>query len=645
MSITQKASVGLDKLASRVPFGWAGIIELAPHSARLRIEHLASCFQPVRDNTTAIVWHGDGISAFALQNQVDALVEPGSTHLRIPSVGPCQGIVNGWLFSPATAVPLAPESKSLPEAISYKLTSDFVERGTAAFTSLNGGWTAVIWDKTQRRAVFARDDVGFDVIYVALGESEIVFASDLRILRLAGLAAEYDEKAIAEFLHFLFVSSPRSVYKDVHCVIQGHALIVEPQGMRQQRFARRFVQGIPLADDEKVESATQEYLPPFEERLLAAVQDCIPKRGRIGLLMSAGKDSPALAIALKDTAPDRVVALTVASPDPRHDETRDAAEICKFLGIPHRVLTPQADRLIASFLRMVACQEQPMCDPAALPLFLAAGDFPEDVSVIWDGSGNDDYFGVVHEDDGERLAKYRQFRRVVPDFAWPLFLWAMQRGPERFASTAREWQKPLIEAFMPLSGWTPKELERLWQRDVGWSDTYLRELSRRYADEDWITLQTETLGSVWQAEGVIRKVTYAGRAVGLSIRMPFIDNRLAEFVHNLPQELQYRGNTNKTILRAYLAKHLPDELIQKSKRAAVSIHQLLLQSEQGLLLAWLRQAGLLQVFPSWSEASIARMLAEYNKRPNDYAHRMYALSLLSLWVAISRGRRDWDGLC
>ncbi len=300
MSVLEKVSVASGRSSPRVPFGWPGIIELTPQPTGLGIEHLSSYFQPVSGTATAVTWHGEGMAAFSLQHQADSLLAPGSSSLRIPSVGPCQGMVHGWFFSPSAATPPVPPSESLPEAISHKITFDYVEHGFAAFTRLNGTWAGVIWDKAKQRAVFARDGAGFETLYVVRREPQIIFASDLRILRLAGWAGEYDEQAIAEFLYFLHVPSPRSVYKDVRCVLPGHALIVEPQGIRQERFApRRFVQGVKLGDDEKVQSAIQESLPPFEERLLTAVASCIPQRGRIGLLMSAGKDSPALAIALR----------------------------------------------------------------------------------------------------------------------------------------------------------------------------------------------------------------------------------------------------------------------------------------------------------------------------------------------------------
>lgn len=632
----------MDELSSRVPFGWAGIIDLTPQPTPLQLEHLASCFLPVRSSTAAIAWHGDGISALSLQHEVDSPLGPGSTSLRVPSAGTFQSVVHGWFFTPPAGVSAF---GSLQAAMGSKLISDFAELGTTALTVLNGGWAAVIWDKSQQRAVFARDGVGFETLYVTVRGSQIVFASDLRIFRLAGLTAKYDEQAIAEFLHFLYVPSPRSIYKDVISVLPGHTLTIDAQGIRQERFApQRFVRGVELGDEHRVHLAIQEYLPHFEDRLQTAVESCIPRQGRVGLLLSAGKDSSSLAVALKHVAPDRVVALTVASSDPQLDESGYAARLCNFLGISHRVYTPHPDTLLSGFQQLVASQDQPMGDPASLLILLASFDFPEDVSVIWDGTGTDYYFGWVSEADKCRDAKKRRFRRFIPGFAWPLFLWAMQQGPERFASTAREWRKPMEEAFVPWNGWSQDELGRLWQRDISWSDTHLYELIRNSHGKDRITLHTEALGAVWMPNTVIRKVTCAAHVTGRAGRMPFIDNRLAEFVKDLPQELKYQDYMEKTLLRAYLTKHVPSDLIQKPKRGFVSDHHLLLQSERALLPRWLREGGALQVLPSWSETYISRILSEYGERPKNYADKIYALSLLSLWSAISRGHAGWDGL-
>jgi asparagine synthase (glutamine-hydrolysing) len=608
-------------------------------------ELLADSFCPP-GNSTAIAWGGDGIAAFSFQPKVDAFSKSDEISLQIPSIGSYQGITHGWFFQPTAAMPLVVGSDNSPETVSHKLMSDFEDQGIAAFAHLNGGWAAVIWDRAQRRAVFARDAVGFETLYLAVRESQIFFASDLRILYRAGLVSEYDEQSVIEFLHFLFLPGPHAIYSNVCALLPGHALVVDDSGMRQERFApRRFVRGVSLGDGHEAHLAVQEFLPRFEERLMAAAADCVPKRGRVGLLLSAGKDSPALAIALKEVAPDRVVALTVASPNPRSDESGYAARMCKFLGIPHQVYKPNPENLISSFYRMVANQEQPMGDPASLSIFLGVSGFPEDVSVIWDGSGNDDYFGVVHRDYSYRMyARRRRLRRVMPNFAWSLFLWAMERGPQRYASIAQKWRKQLEHSLRNWPGWTQAELEALWQRDIAWSENYLSEMVHRHAD-DWVALQTLAIAPVYHADAVIRKITNAGQATGLPVRLPFIDNRLVTFVNSLPQELKYQGETNKVLLRAYLAKHLPDDLIRKRKGYFTSFHQSLLRNREGFLLDFLKEAQLLRVFPSWSESCIDTMLSAYYEQPNAYVLKMYALSLLSLWMAIERGHIRLSDVC
>ncbi|MBN1875879.1 MAG: hypothetical protein JXA33_16775 [Anaerolineae bacterium] len=627
-----------------ITFGVVGAIDLYDDDASLHdgIYNLASSFVTLPE-TVSTLWHGDRIAAITFQHSEDAQIPPGQYKYSIPQVGAYQGIVQGHFFSGFET--LADDEQRL-RGISHAVVSGYVDRGLRAFATLNGAWLAVVFDREKQCAVFARDGVGFETLYVATSGPRIVFASDLRAFRLAGLATEYDEQAIMEFLHYLYVPSPRSVYKDVSSVLPGHALVIDPQGTRQKRFAPpRFVQGVPLRDEGKIHAAIQDYLPLFEERMLVAAESCIPRRGRIGLLLSAGKDSTSLAVALKEVAPDRVVALTMAFGGPPLDESSDAASVCEYLGIPHKVYTPASDALIPGFQRLVMCEDQPMGDTASLPLLLASSAFPEDVSVVWDGTGNDYYFGYVHHFDEYRDHKRRQFKRFVPDFAWPLFLRIMQLGPARFASTARDWQTPLEEAFVTLNGWTQEELKRLWQRDVDWSNTYMWELVRKNTDKDWIALKSEIEGSIWTPSASIRKSVYVARAAGLALRMPLIDNRLAEFVNGLPQELQYWGYSNKTLLRAYLAKHLPRELVEKPKRYFFFDTNALIDNRNGRLLGWLEESGLLRVFPSWSKAYLAEMLSEYRKRPDVYGDRIYALSLLSLWMATSRGYERLDDLC
>lgn len=625
-------------MGSRTPivkFGIAGVIDLAENGTSMDIEDVASTLQAT-STMTRVTWRGNGILAVTVQHCEDARSEPGSYQHQVPRCGPHQGVLYGHFF--ATSGPQTPPGQHAFEGIAQRMLCDYRDRGLTALNALNGAWVCAMLDDSAQRAIFARDAAGVETLYVAYRHPRVVYASDLRVLRAIGIAGLLDEQAIAEYMHYLYVPAPRTIYQDVHAVLPGHALIIDQVGMCQKRYAiPRFVQGIRFSDQHNVDSMIKEYLPQFENLLLSAVKDCIPKRGRVGLLLSGGKDSGSLAVALSQVAPERVIALTAGSQNSKLDESGDAARLCSVLGLEHQIYIPQPQDIVSGVWRLAACQDQPFGDPASLPLWLTLEHLPDDVSVVWDGNGNDYYFGHFEPVSGRAYQRRIELQRTLPRELWPILLILMRLGPRRCRSQAKKWREPIEESFTAWRGWTREELSRLWQHDISLSNTFLWKVMSANKSVCWNELQTEIIGSMWKPNAVFRKVVHLSHEVGRTARFPFVDNRLAQFVNGLPQELKFLEGTGKILLRAYLAKYLPKELVEKPKHGFDFDQNLVLQHDGRAWPSMLRKRELLQVLPAWSTKAIEDLLSQHEKRPGEYVDKMYTLCLIATWAAAANG--------
>ena len=59
-------------------------------------------------------------------------------------------------------------------------------------------------------------------------------------------------------------------------------------------------------------------------------------------------------------------------------------------------------------------------------------------------------------------------------------------------------------------------------------------------------------------------------AHGIEGRPPFLDNKLVEFVHALPLNYKFEGQTDKRILRAVAGKYMPQSYAQIAKKPFIS---------------------------------------------------------------------------
>ena len=135
--------------------------------------------------------------------------------------------------------------------------------------------------------------------------------------------------AVAEFLEFGYVTDQRSIYHGAQKV--GAASIVEwSNGKLQTREYWR--PPVPSTKQPSFAEALEEterlFVSAVEKRLFADVP--------VGALLSGGVDSSLVCWAIKHLGGD-VTAFTFGTPGDTADETADATETAKRLGIRHQV--------------------------------------------------------------------------------------------------------------------------------------------------------------------------------------------------------------------------------------------------------------------------------------------------------------------
>ncbi len=165
-------------------------------------------------------------------------------------------------------------------------------------------------------------------------------------------------------------------------------------------------------------------------------------------------------------------------------------------------------------------------------------------------------------------------------------------------------------------------------------------MMRNGSSDDWMGLLTNVICGVWEPHAAYRKGVHFAHNLGMCIRYPFVDNRLSEYVKKLPRELKFQGGTNKIILRAYMEKHLPQEVLDKAKGPFIfDLNRVLLNPKHNWI-DQLQQGGLLKLFPEWSDDPIQDLKKLYFSQPSKEApqQKIYALCLLATIVAIRKER-------
>lgn len=489
---------------------------------------------------------------------------------------------------------------------------------------LNGSWSMAVVDDSQG-VCLGRDIAGAQSMYFAKMNDTFYFASSLTLFRK--LSFVIDPDAISEFLHYLYIPAPRTIYNEVKSVLPGQIISFDGKHLKEANLLRKNFEenqpdNHPFVDSEQV-------LLDYEVLLKKSVQKSCSKKGKTALFLSGGKDSSALAIAAKRGELRNVEAITLGFDEQEIDESDDARVVAEHLGLPFRQLKFSRETYLKHWPEFIRYFSQPMGDCAALPVFAAMKELYGDYDVFLDGTGNDRYLGhtTTWQED---VAWY--IHRRIPGFhhlPWKFF-------PNGYSYSAdvlvRYLSKPREEQFVSWSGWTAKELTKLTGRKSDWQESPLYESYRNCSSP--MVHKILTISKIWALKTAYRKVVQIANILGKTVRFPFLDWDLVKFSQNLPSRYKYEGRLNKIILRLLLKKYLREKIINKKKGYFIFPKDYILASNNYEFLDVFLSPDCINKY-GWVDDSMVNVyVGEYKNGDRSLQDRIWALVLLHSWAEL-----------
>jgi asparagine synthase (glutamine-hydrolysing) len=444
-----------------------------------------------------------------------------------------------------------------PEDAGFILAA-WLRWGPSCLDRLLGDFAFAVWDRRARRLFVARDPLGLKPLFFAqLASGLLAFASQAQqLLRLADCPRKLDRVAAGEYLAGLPQGPRRSFFQGIERLPPGHRLTADAAGWRTERWWRPPV-ATDVASASRAECAA--HLRTLFER---AVADRLRTSGTaVGVALSGGLDSGSIAAAARArTAAGGPAVLgstfvfdQLHECDERHQVEALAGEIgLEVIWIPaeRHLLLSDAEtsppELESPFVGWQACHRQ------ALDRLKERGG-----NVLLTGHGGDDllrgsalvYFDrlcrgdfgairdVFHAGDGGRgRATYRYLVR-------PLLQWFESRV--RWVGRARG---------SPLPDWLSPELIR--QTGLHERIATLERPGRpgRMAAAEIRRVALDAAGF----ERIAHWHERHGQSAGVSVRHPFLDRRLFEYVLSLPPDRLFDPKWSKPLLREAVAGLVPD---------------------------------------------------------------------------------------
>jgi len=360
------------------------------------------------------------------------------------------------------------------------LLAAWAEWGEECLTRLNGMFAFALWDDQERALFLVRDRVGIKPLYYAhhagtdagepqagcLRSDSLVFASEVKsILASGSVKAELDRESLHQFLTFLWVPDPNTLFHGIKTVPPGHLV-----KWRDHELTVREWWDISFDTIEEGRSDAwwqEQVLETLDRTVKLEMVADVP----LGSFLSGGIDSSSIVALMKNHSHGRRIGtytIGIEAEDLRYDIIPDdvqwARRVNQQLDTDYHeiMLQPKVAELLP---KLVYHMDEPAID-MAIPSYLVSRAARETLTVMLSGMGGDEVFAgypIMPRSDavsmlGESGALTFTLGGLSKSAGLPQLKlgWMVVSGPDAIVAGAMERLELICDTYLSVS--TPVQL-------------------------------------------------------------------------------------------------------------------------------------------------------------------------------------------
>src|SRR6185312_4784996 len=249
----------------------------------------------------------------------------------------------------------------------------------------------------RRRQLFcARDRLGKKPFYYYWDGTLFVFGSEIKaLLQHPSVSAECETEALPEYLGFGYVSGERTLFRGIRKLQPGHHLTVDlslnPATDNPQLAISQYwdvPRAVPPSNASEAD-LVRETRTRVEDAVRSRLMSDVP----LGMFLSGGVDSSAIAAITKRLTGGPVETFSVGYDEERYSELSYAARVADVIGTDHHEVRVGLEDFFNILPRLIWQEDEPITWPSSISLHFLSQLAAERVKVVLTGEGSDELFG------------------------------------------------------------------------------------------------------------------------------------------------------------------------------------------------------------------------------------------------------------
>ena len=454
-------------------------------------------------------------------------------------------------------------TESDTEAILYS----YIEYGESCLGELRGMFAFAIYDKYEDKLFCARDRLGIKPFIYYFKDNKFIFASEIKvILEALDKKPDINKEAIAQYLHYLYVPYPNTIFENILKLPPAHTLTFQNGKYEIKKYwdVEDFI-GLNQNMDENtiIDSLDGLLNESVKMRMIADVE--------LGSFLSGGIDSSMILYYMQKNSLKKINTYTLGFEGAKlYDETSDAKVMANYFNTNHReiIINPNVAELLP---KMVRHFDEPFGNPTSLLIHELTKETKKLATVALAGDGGDEIFGGYPRYEAILLADKLKY---IPKSLFNLTSKFTNLMPE---SSSGNHKLRRIKTFVNSLSKSEDEMYEDW---IGYfSDIELNRLFREYKSYKHIV--KDEWNSQTYSDGILKSsiidlktflpnnlLSYGdamSMANSFEVRFPLIDHKVIEFMTSIDSKWRIKDGQTKYLMKKILEGKIPDNIINKPK--------------------------------------------------------------------------------
>lgn len=468
-----------------------------------------------------------------------------------------------------------------------------------------------------------RDRLGKKPLFYLHQKERFIFSSEIKGLTPFLKSHRLNDDALMSYLSFLAPTPPHTFFQGINKLSAGEYLVFKDNKHEVKRY-------FDLLDAKpNIITSMDEAVDMLESLLEESINIRLDSDVPMASLLSGGIDSATINYYAKKRGINLNTYTLGYKEYAKYDERKNASETAEFLGLNNTEVEISQDDFIEASERVFDTLDEPLNDPAAVPLYLLFERIKKDgYKVVMSGEGSDELF-----------LGYRQYFEYL-DIEQASTLahknWLKKYFRSNFSMNREwEWYKRIFDdtLLFRTSGdkFTDLQKNNLMRRNV--KDNESLKYLKSYRDRFDNSLHVDE--SIWysyidlnlfQAEHFLTKLDRVSMAHSIESRTPFLDHKLASAVFSIAPHVRYEDGVTKSLLKEIMKSKLDEKILKRKKKGFSNPYmEYLVNSKKiDLIKEVNEQTGMFKT------AELDEYLSTASK--GSFKQHVWGLYVLSVWV-------------